>query len=256
MTITADIDTTHLSIANIDATPVHFDWSENPQWGEDGDPSWEVFEAVERESRNEEVEIACDECDEPIVYDPDSEGWVHVDTNDASCVHEDSDDEPTEATPAYDTDEGDLVAARYHTSWQEGGPEVGLEGPMMNYYYPLDTPHSFDPQQAALKLVDLPVCLVSFANEYALALTGGGMDLSWEICEAYVRLGEAPPFHFASRLPRMAEVASERHVVVLQAAAHTIRSVLRQATYAQDRLRDNAVYLKLDPAEIFVVAPD
>lgn len=75
--------------------------------------------------------------------------------------------------------------------------------PMMNYYYPLYHRDSFD-QDDAKKINHLPLCIVYFteSEEYALALTGGGMDLSWQICEAYIRLGYYPPIHF--RLPRMA----------------------------------------------------
>ncbi len=77
------------------------------------------------------------------------------------------------------------------------------EGPMMNYYYPLPG-FKMDPQEAAKLIVDLPLCLVYFPDteEYALALTGGGMDLSWEICAAYMKVGYWPPTHF--RLPGMA----------------------------------------------------
>ena len=62
-----------------------------------------------------------------------------------------------------------------------------------------------DEKEAAKALVDLPLCIVYLIEEeaYFLALTGGGMDLTWQICEAYMRLGYLPPTHF-SRLPRYA----------------------------------------------------
>jgi hypothetical protein len=80
------------------------------------------------------------------------------------------------------------------------------EGPLMNYYYPIDLDRIGGADEAAKQLVDLPLCVVQFYDEDgydsgdALALTGGGMDLSWEIVEGYVRLGYLPPTHF-SRLP-------------------------------------------------------
>lgn len=79
--------------------------------------------------------------------------------------------------------------------------------PMMNYLYPLKvTGHSFGMEDAK-KLNGLNLCLVYFLDEeesdaYALALTGGGMDLSWDICQGYIRLGFYPPVHF--RLPNFA----------------------------------------------------
>lgn len=84
-------------------------------------------------------------------------------------------------------------------------------GPMMNYAYELEvlTPYSErgrTPAEAAELLVDLPLCLVEaefLSEDWYLALTGGGMDFSWEICEAYMRLGFIPPTEFAD-LPNMA----------------------------------------------------
>lgn len=76
------------------------------------------------------------------------------------------------------------------------------EGPMMNYAYPLPA-YRGNPVYDARSLVHLPLCIVQEGDETFLALTGGGMDLSWEICEAYMRLGYLPPLHFAD-LPRMA----------------------------------------------------
>lgn len=74
------------------------------------------------------------------------------------------------------------------------------EGPMMSYYYPLS--EDLDTHEAARKLVDLPLCVVTVGDEIGLALTGGGMDLSWQICEAFMVLGYLPPFHFCD-LPAM-----------------------------------------------------
>lgn len=75
------------------------------------------------------------------------------------------------------------------------------EGPMMNYWYPVKLDN---PTEAATKIVHLPLCVVEFEDgRTGLALTGGGMDLSWEICEAFMVLGYQPPLHFCE-LPQMA----------------------------------------------------
>lgn len=89
---------------------------------------------------------------------------------------------------------------------------VNAEGPMMNYLYPFDHRYEFDIQDAMRAIVHLPLCLVSLEDEdgYYLALTGGGMDLSWEICEAYMRLGHLPPVHFCD-LPRMSGRGKSKH---------------------------------------------
>jgi hypothetical protein len=82
------------------------------------------------------------------------------------------------------------------------GHVPSVEGPMMAYAYRCDWRDASD---AAERLVDLPVIPVILPNgDHALALTGGGQDLSWEICAAYVALGFLPPLHFAGDLPRIA----------------------------------------------------
>lgn len=81
------------------------------------------------------------------------------------------------------------------------------EGPMMNTFWPL--PAVEDAEEMAEALVGLPVCLVNIGvgpedeDEWGLALTGGGMDLSWELAEAYMRCGYLPPLHMCS-LPTFA----------------------------------------------------
>ena len=87
---------------------------------------------------------------------------------------------------------------------------ISTDGPMMNYCYPISLRD--EPSEAARKIVDLPLCIVSFTDEDTdyLALTGGGMDFSWEICEAYMRLGQTPPLHFCS-LPAMAGRGQNAH---------------------------------------------
>lgn len=81
------------------------------------------------------------------------------------------------------------------------------EGPMMDYWYPVKLPHLAD---AALAIAHLPLCVVEFENgATGLALTGGGMNLSWEICEAFILLGYLPPVHFCD-LPGMAGKYKEK----------------------------------------------
>ena len=75
--------------------------------------------------------------------------------------------------------------------------------PMMNYYYLLPY-YEGDPgaDQARLYQSSANVVLVKITgvdddeDVYALALSGGGMDLSWDICHAYILLGYAPPIQF------------------------------------------------------------
>jgi hypothetical protein len=72
------------------------------------------------------------------------------------------------------------------------------EGPMMSCCYPLPA-FPADIHKACLAIKNLPLVIVRFDGDddrAALALSGGGMNLSWEICEAFMRLGYLPPTHF------------------------------------------------------------
>jgi hypothetical protein len=85
---------------------------------------------------------------------------------------------------------------------------------MMNYYYPLP---NADLEPDDVKKIDGPLILVQFDDgTWALALAGGGMDLSWEICKAHIDLGFLPPIHF-SNLPDLAgdKWTEDRALVVL-----------------------------------------
>jgi hypothetical protein len=123
------------------------------------------------------------------------------------------------------------------------------EGPMMNYHYPLPETHMGGFEMADA-IRDLPLCVVNWMNEdgYSLALTGGGMDLSWQICEAFMRLGFLPPVHFAD-LPGMAGTGDrpdERKVVkacVRSLEEWAVISNRRADNYHEDAQRLRKKYL-------------
>lgn len=80
--------------------------------------------------------------------------------------------------------------------------------PMMNYIYPLPD-FRLDPGDAQERIEDTNCVIVLIAEDGKcpdvpyMALSGGGMDLSWDICEAYMLLGYLPPVHFCN-LPNFA----------------------------------------------------
>jgi hypothetical protein len=109
------------------------------------------------------------------------------------------------------------------------------EGPMMSYAYPLPN-YDGDPSEDARKLVDLPLCIVEMDGGTFLALTGGGMDFSWEICEAYMRLGFLPPVHFAD-LPRLAGFPrDDDHRKVIEACKRSAEVAIGWAQATLDNL--------------------
>lgn len=201
-----------LRVDFIDAKPQTFDWTENTTY-EDGDPRWEVFEAT-----------TCDECDQAIV---DSEDHGVVDSHGASVRLPDD-------VPFEDLDEWAEAQSLTRCSRQgEDALDLGAEGPMMNYRYPIA--EGTATKDNARELVHVALCLVAFEDEEFLALTGGGMDMSWEICLAYITLGFYPPTHFG--LPAMADKYLDHPTTALVLAGSQIANEI-QAQWAARRAED------------------
>lgn len=128
--------------------------------------------------------------------------------------------------------------------FREGKGEDDLDSisPMMNYWYPL--PDDFDqdikPADGAT-ILQKYVCLTLVQNlktdEYGLALTGGGMDLSWDICEAYMRLGYLPPVHFCN-LPNFAGMKfNNKTRWVIAGCSRSLKLAKREANWQLSKLK-------------------
>ena len=117
---------------------------------------------------------------------------------------------------------------------------VNADGPMMNFFYPISGMHGINPETAAEALVNLPLCVVYMndTEEHGLALTGGGMDLSWQICEAYMLLGYLPPVHF-SDLPEMCgRGKSKRDKWIIAGCIASCRGMAQRANRQAKRLKE------------------
>jgi len=90
-----------------------------------------------------------------------------------------------------------------------------FEGPQMNFFYPCEVG---DLEEAARAISHLPLCVVLMQDgEEGFALTGGGMDLSWEICAAYIACGFLPPLEYCD-LPNMAGRGRHKDTALILAA--------------------------------------
>lgn len=164
--------------------------------------------------------MAADECPEC--------GNIIVGTGE--CRHEDSqieDDEPIRET--------DCTGVVY------------LEGPMMNYYYPIDFKPVGGIAEAAIALRNLPLVPVTIGDNEAIALSGGGMDLSIEICIGYMKLGYLPPVHF-SGIPHFAGAKLDAKMRWLIAGLdRSLEIEISQAAYNKKRIRKYRNSLKSGP---------
>lgn len=128
------------------------------------------------------------------------------------------DDWSTEACQDWLRDRGyglleDVDEENAEETWRDEVTQRMQDGedyaPMMNYLYPLPgLDHEPAKAQTLIEDTNCVVVLVQDPNDdYPatpyLALAGGGMDLSWDICLAYIRLGYLPPLHFCE-LPEYA----------------------------------------------------
>jgi hypothetical protein len=102
--------------------------------------------------------------------------------------------EPRQGVAVYASDSG-------WSRWSLRGEELEgdyepkdlyAEGPMMNYFWPLSSCLRDEPEQAAIRLLGLPVVLAESDDVYGVALAGGGMDLTWSLAAAAVALGYYP----------------------------------------------------------------
>lgn len=200
-TETERYDVERLYVGSLHTSSIEYDWGSG--YTEGGEQRWQSFEAP-----------SCPECDAYARWDEEENTWV--------C----------RSAPG---------------ECENAGGEVdpfdnGAEGPMMNYYYPLeDLGRASDVYDAAERIRDLPLCVVDFDESgggYALALTGGGMDLSWEICEAFTRLGFLPPLHFCD-LPRMSGYPrGEPDLYVIEACKRSAEVARYQAERTAERLAE------------------
>lgn len=122
------------------------------------------------------------------------------------------------------------------------------QGPAMQFWWPVST--DLDLQDAAFQLRGIgSVCAVDVEGTVGIALTGGGCDLSWEICASYIALGFLPPFALVDHLPTMAGAGlSARKLDVLAAADRTIEvwqawgaNGARHLAHVRDVLSQNSI---------------
>lgn len=248
MSIAPEID--RLSVNTCDVKPRDIDWNPEDARGEYIEPThqwWQSFTyelEVEREPANEDDDMVITTHEVTLVANGGSVAGVMVDGTlyedfdtyfDAHAVYP-SDDDATGTLPAEAFTEDEFATLMSVEPYQ-----WGAEGPMMNYWYPVneqDREYSrFEPKDAAGKLDHLPVCVVLVDDEYGLALTGGGMDLSWEICDAFIALGFLPPVHFAD-LPAMASRWTDMHQRVYDGMARALDWTREQMEYRRTRLDD------------------
>lgn len=207
---TARQQAARLHVGFVDAKPENYDFG-TAQTDEDGNPAWDYIDAVK-----------CNDC----------HNWI-VDDTDHGFINAEGDPVPAEALMAAHELEDDGLDEWAAANGFEHCPRYGdgylefdsAEGPMMNYRYPISD--QLYTSAHAHAIADLNLCLVQTSDSATyLALTGGGMDMSWDICAGYVRLGFLPPSHF--ELPEFAGMTLDAPTALTIAAVERSNEVLAQ----------------------------
>jgi hypothetical protein len=116
--------------------------------------------------------------------------------------------------------------------------------PIYNFLYELGENFSV-PRDFRRRLNNTTI--VSVDDKHHLALTGCGMDYTWEICESYLNLGYYPPAHFC-RLPEMVDRgASSRDRRIVRGCMKSLDALVGRYRRDQDWL--NTRYLDRQHAE-------
>lgn len=111
-------------------------------------------------------------------------------------------------------------------------------GPMNRYWWPCDAVER-NPNGAAAELAGLPVCVVTFpTGEAGIALTDGGMDMTWYLVEAYARLGQLPPAALARDLKPLGSRGNS------PADRSLIAAALRTLQHREDEARKDRAALQ------------
>ncbi len=121
--------------------------------------------------------------------------------------------------------------------------------PMMNYYYPFHLRYGADPSELQMKMFieGGSTCLVMFEEEPVIVLTGGGMDLSWDICLAYILCGNFPPVRFCDLPDFAGQKSSETNLLIIAACQESCQGLKERAERAGSRL--DAILAALEEKE-------
>lgn len=221
----------------LDSGSVNIDWSEG---GENGESRWYSVETFEYTAEGmPPVTLVARHGQVVAVFLADG---TRIEDGEWQEYAEDVADDEGELP------EGALTESDFEALLQVEPYQWGAEGPMMNYYYPLQESASsynanvfgpfdarYDEIEAAYRLRDVSMCLVCLDEEdYALALTGGGMDMTWTIVRAFVLLGYLPPVKFCEA-PGFDTYDQDYLVACMK---ESLRQEIRRTQYRLDRLTE------------------
>lgn len=96
--------------------------------------------------------------------------------------------------------------------------------PIYNFLYPLG--EYFEIPKALEHIRALSnTTIIEKDEKHYLALTGCGMDMTWEIIESYINLGYYPPVHFCNPPSMMGRGESEKDKQIIKACKKSLEAM-------------------------------
>lgn len=139
--------------------------------------------------------------------------------------------------------------------WDDGerGADEYRDGffPMMNALWPVELAYGRSEAEAAdlMNRHGGATSLISIDGDYYIAMTGGGMDLSWHLAAAYVCCGAVPPLYILRSLSRSASDMRPAVTRAILAAGRQGAGYLRlQAKQVASDMREHAKRAKAKAA--------
>lgn len=131
--------------------------------------------------------------------------------------------------------------------WDEGdrGADEYRDGffPIMNALWPVDLAYNRSESEAAdlMNRYGGATSLITIDGDHYIAMTGGGMDLSWHIAAAYVCCGAVPPLYILQNLSRShSDMGPTMTRAILAAGRHGAQYLRRQARQISTDMREHA----------------
>ncbi len=117
--------------------------------------------------------------------------------------------------------------------------DVRVDGPVFPTWWRASA--AADPAMSADMLRGLPVCVVEVDGEYGIALTAAGQDLTWELCEAFVRFGALPPAALAESLRDVGgRGKTPQDQLIVEACLRSLRTMRDRTAYQFTQLAERA----------------
>jgi hypothetical protein len=242
--MTARMPVDRMYCDSIYAGSVDFDWTDSSR-DEEGEPAWEQILPDPSSLTVEQCKSVLDDqgidLPSPNPWKMDRQQLFDFlnESNDEASLGDETQQELLLLVVAAMNDEEidglDYYRDAVRSHYEDDGRDRFT--PMMNYYYPLpDYNGDESDDQLLLDREGGSVALVRVGDKVVLALTGGGMDLSRDICEGFMLLGYLPPLKYCDIPHFGGDKLTARLAWIISGCVRSCEVAVSQAAHTKERL--------------------